>query len=349
MDVQNNAIIAGTGSRIVIDNRTLRQLRGTPWKKLDVRFFLIALLSVGVHLALIWYTRQIEIEHVEVKLEDVPERFARLIIEKPLPKKTVKKTAESTGSGASEAAKTETQTTRSEPKVIGPVERAQAQKAVQARTAKVEEKIRTVGVLGMLTGVGTTAKGPSVVDVLGTMKDKKEKFGDLDAALANMAGLQKTQEVDVLNRKLVKSKDVVVSHRQEIDDLIAGVGGAKTVELSKKGEFVIQRPESIEGSASSNSKRDSDIINSVVASHKASIRMSYEKYLKRDPSLSGKITVRFTITASGSVSMVKVIENTTGSTELESEIIRKIKMWQFESIPDGDVTVSYPFVFMAAN
>ena len=45
--------------------------------------------------------------------------------------------------------------------------------------------------------------------------------------------------------------------------------------------------------------------------------------------------------------MVKVLENTTGNTS-ENEIMRKIKMWQFEPIAEGDVTVSYPFVFMTA-
>ena len=76
--------------------------------------------------------------------------------------------------------------------------------------------------------------------------------------------------------------------------------------------------------------------------------MSYEN-ISSVIFLSGKITVRFTISASGSVTMVKVLENTTGNTELENEIMRKIKMWQFEPIAEGDVTVSYPFVFMTAG
>jgi TonB family protein len=201
----------------------------------------------------------------------------------------------------------------------------------------------------MLTGVGTTAKGPSVVDVLGTMKNKKGHFVDLDQALENMSGLQKNQNIEVLDRKLVKSKDIAISQKEEIDDLIASVGHAKTVDLSKKGDFVIQRPESIEGAASSDAKRDAGAINSVVSSHKLSIKMSYEKFLSRDPNLSGKITIKITIAASGSVTFVKAIENTTGSQELEEEIIRKISMWQFEPVPEGNVTITYPFVFMPSS
>jgi len=77
--------------------------------------------------------------------------------------------------------------------------------------------------------------------------------------------------------------------------------------------------------------------------------MSYEKFLERNPGLSGKVTVRFTIAASGSVSSVSILENTTGNNELEQEIIRKVRMWQFEAISEGDATVTYPFVFMPAS
>ena len=73
--------------------------------------------------------------------------------------------------------------------------------------------------------------------------------------------------------------------------------------------------------------------------------MSYERFLKREPSLQGKITVRFTITANGCVTDVEILENTTHNRGLENEIRRKVKMWKFAAIPEGDVTVTFPFVF----
>ncbi len=73
--------------------------------------------------------------------------------------------------------------------------------------------------------------------------------------------------------------------------------------------------------------------------------MTYQHHLKRNPSLEGKVTIRFTIAATGSVVSVQILENTTGSTELESEITRKVKMWRFAPIAQGEVSVTYPFVF----
>jgi len=347
VDNENRIIVVASSARMVIDRSILRDVRGGICNKLDLRFALILLVSIFFHGGIIFLALSIKIKPAEeIVIEKVPERFVKLIIDKPMPKKEIRensnlfkdqkivigtKTATVTGSAAAIA------------------KRAEIKKQVEQKVANVENKVRTVGVLGMLTGVGSTAKGPAVVDVLGTMKDKGDKFKGLDEVLSNMSGLKKNQPIEILDRKLIKSKDISVSYKEEIDNLIAGVGEVKSYELAKKGDFVIQRPESIEGAASNDSKRDPQAINEVVTSHRASIKMSYDKYLKRDPNLKGKITLRITISASGAVSSVIIVVNTTGNKEFADEVVRKVKMWQFEPVTDGDVTVSYPFVFTPAT
>lgn len=342
---QGNVVVIGNGQALLNKKALLREIRGSFWQNIDKRFFIIMLLSLLIHSVLIYRINTIKLKPVETLLiEKIPERFARLIVEKPIPKETPQsQTSDETKKNEkAEEPEKKIPKTPSEKKAI---ESKIAKKAVAARAARVEKKIRTVGVLGMLTGVGTTAKGPSVIDVLGNMNRKKERFQDLEKALENMSGLKQTGNMDLMKRKLVRSKDVSVSHRENIDNLVASIGGAKTTTFAKKGNFIIQRPESIEGAASSNAKRDNSAINKVVRSHKTSIRMSYEKYLKRVPDLTGKITVRFTISASGRVTSVQILENTTGNKNLERDIARKVKMWRFEAVPEGDVTVTYPFLF----
>ncbi len=324
----------------------LKQVRGSFWRKLDTRMALIALFSVLIHALLLIRLNTIEVKPVEpAVIERMPERLAKLIVEKPIPKAETKpKVADNTATKKNE-------TTAQEKSATSPtatkktMDRKTAKKAVARRAARVEKKIRTVGVLGMLTGVGATAKGQSVVDVLGNIHNKKERHQDLEKALSNMSGLQQTKNLKVMNRKLIRSKDVSISHKQSIDNLVASIGLAKTNTFSKKGNFIIQRPESIEGAASSNTKRNNSAINKIVSRHKTSIRMSYEKYLNRVPDLAGKITIRFTISSAGRVISVDIIENTTNNEQLVRDILRKVKMWRFDSIPEGDVTVTYPFVF----
>lgn len=344
---QGPVVAAGVGASIRIDKSVMREIRGSMFTGMDKRFAFILLINSLLIAVLIYliHTRELPPEETVV-IEEISERFAKLIVDKPLPKPEQKSKTES---GAEETVESptdepieDTPKTPAEKKIV---EKKAAQKAVAQRAAKVEKKMRTVGVLGMLTGTGTTAKGPSVVDVLGDMNRSKSKFQDLEAALENMSGLQNTKSADVLSKKLVKSKDVSIDHREKIDALVSSIGTAQTATLAKKGNFVIQRPESIEGAGSSNDKRDNSAVNKVVSSNKVSIRMSYEKYLKRVPDLSGKITVRFTISAAGRITSVQILENTTGNSELEREIKRKVKMWRFAPIPEGDVTVTYPFIF----
>ena len=348
---QDGVVIAVQGGAGSIDIRDIRRIRGPLWGGMDRRIFVVAAISLCIHLGLLYAIHRIVLPPAApVALEKISDRFVKFIIEKPLPKTDAKaeKTALSseTKQAAANNAGEPAQTAAGASAGAGPVttrQRAAAQRAVAANVARVEQKIRTVGVLGMLTGVGATARGPSVVDILG--KTGKETAVDLEGALSKMNGITRAQNIEVLDRKLVKSKDLPVNPREEITDLVAGITTAKSAELSKRGNFVIQRPEAIEGAASASAKRDNDAINTVVASHKASIRMTYEKFLQRDPSLSGKVTVRFTIAAGGRVTKAEILENTTGNTELEQEIIRKVRMWEFEPVPEGDVTVTYPFLF----
>lgn len=341
-----NIVVIGNTLAGKADKAILREVRGSLWEKLDYRFTIILIVSLLVHSVILFRVNTMVLKPVEVTvIERMPERLAKLIVEKPVPKEKIQKKIEDKKTGKTKKVektekaipKTANNTKKMDPRV--------AKKAVARRAARVEKKIRTVGVLGMLTGVGSTAKGPSVVDVLGNSHNKTERFQDLEKALSNMSGLQRTKDINVMKRKLVRSKDLSINYKENIDNLVASIGVAKTTTFAKKGNFVIQRPESIEGAASSNLKRNNKAINKIVTSHKASIRMSYEKYLNRIPNLAGKITIRFTISATGRVKSVQIIENTTTSRDLEKDIIRKVKMWRFDEIPKGNVTVTYPFLF----
>jgi TonB family protein len=351
LEREANIVVVSAGSAAIDDKRFYREVRGSFWQKIDRRFLIIVLLSISLHMGMVLYFRSVEIIPVKTKtLEEIPERFAKLIIEKPLPKEEKKKLSTETAqrTTGSEATGTKAEKNGLADAAAQPGPSAAVKKNVARQVARVEQKIRTVGVLGMLTGVGSTAKGPSVIDVLGTAKNKKERMQDLDKALEEVTGLQQTHSMEIVQKKLVKSKDVEIARKESIDDLISGIGAAKTSDLSKKGDIVISRPESIEGAASASAKRDITAINAVVASHKTSVRMSYERFLKKTPDLAGKITVRFTIDAGGIVTRAEVLENTTGNQELEEEIVRKVKMWKFEEIPEGEVTITYPLIFQPA-
>lgn len=344
---RESVIVIASPSGAAVTAAMLKPLRGSILGGIDLRFFLIALFSVAAHVVLAWLMASAKVQPEKTQnLVSMPERFAKLIVEKPIPKQEAKPAATTEAKGGLEQAQQSTeQQTPENTEQRKQVQRQQARKAVAQRAKRVEQKMRTVGVLGMLTGVGSTARGPAVVDVLGPMAGHRNRSQDLEKALANMQGLQRAGDVATVQQKLIKSKDVSLKQTESIDHLVASLKTASTNTLEKQGSFVIQKPESIEGAGSSSAKRDFKAINKVVIAKKVGINLTYQNRLKSNPGLAGKVTIRFTITADGQVINIEIVDNTTGDEEFVNAIVRKVKYWRFEAIPEGEVTVTYPFVF----
>jgi hypothetical protein len=88
-----------------------------------------------------------------------------------------------------------------------------------------------------------------------------------------------------------------------------------------------------------------DQINRVVRAHAAAIRYCYEKELQRQPSLSGKIELAWTIRPNGSVDRARVASSTMGSRPVEGCMERQLKNWQFPRSDAETIVQSYPFFF----
>lgn len=88
-----------------------------------------------------------------------------------------------------------------------------------------------------------------------------------------------------------------------------------------------------------------DIINAVVARHRSEIRSCYESALQRNPGLRGKVVMAFNIQPNGIVSYAASKESTIGDSALENCIASKIKTWIFPK-PEAPVVTevsAYPF------
>lgn len=86
-----------------------------------------------------------------------------------------------------------------------------------------------------------------------------------------------------------------------------------------------------------------------IKSRLKAIQGCYEKELKRNPSLKGKVMVRFNIRPNGRTGEIEIEENTLGSDAVASCIRTVVRGWVFPFKPDDDVPVAYPFVFTPAG
>lgn len=93
---------------------------------------------------------------------------------------------------------------------------------------------------------------------------------------------------------------------------------------------------------------DASLIDEVVKRHASAIRYCYQRELTKDPSLAGKVVVKFTIGGDGRVSRAGIKRSSLGSGAAESCITRRFHTMQFpEPKGNGIVIVSYPFMFSA--
>gem|GEM_PF-6354608 len=109
-------------------------------------------------------------------------------------------------------------------------------------------------------------------------------------------------------------------------------------------------PEPILAGLAGSPYRSGVVVASVIRRHLPGIESAYVAALEREPDLrGGKITVRFTIKADGSVNSVGVIEDTVDCPPLSASVVERVRAWRFPRVPSGEYVVVYPFVFIAPS
>ena len=93
-----------------------------------------------------------------------------------------------------------------------------------------------------------------------------------------------------------------------------------------------------------------EVIQKVINDSKKKIRYCYEKALAREPSLAGRVGIRFIIAADGRVAKAQVDDSTIGSVAVEKCMLRVIRRMKFPNPAGGGIVeVRYPFIFKVSE
>jgi TonB family protein len=292
------------------------------------RFFLAVLAaSLLLHFSgATWVLLQPTPEEPELTLEELPDRFARVLvpqkIEEPKPVEVAQATEEEKpedskkDEGASKAEKTP---------------------AAAQNRAELEKKVASKGLLKIL---GSAGPGGALQDVLGGGTGT----GDIAAALAGAGGIG-LATADNLGAGGPRGGGV--GEAASIGEL--GTSGGGKVALGAKKDTAISGRVREAAPEVDSRQVDRDALARYVRARINAIQSCYEKELRRNPSLKGRVVVRFTITTSGRASEVEIEENGVGNEAVASCIRTYIRGWVFPFKPDDDVSVAYPFVFSPAS
>jgi TonB family protein len=93
-----------------------------------------------------------------------------------------------------------------------------------------------------------------------------------------------------------------------------------------------------------------ETIRSSVLRNIGQVRMCYQNALQRNPTLEGRVTLRFVIGVDGSMLAAAVSESTLPDPSVGECIAAAARRWILPAPPDGSIiTVNYPFTFTAGE
>lgn len=100
--------------------------------------------------------------------------------------------------------------------------------------------------------------------------------------------------------------------------------------------------------SSGKASRSREEIELVFDKNKGAIFALYNRALRADPSLEGKLVLRLTIEPNGSVSFCEVVSSELGDAELERKLVQRVKLFRFDVKDVESITTTKPIDFFPA-
>jgi len=275
----------------------------------------------------------------EVTIEQIPDRYAKVLIPDRLPAPPVEKKEEAKEAVEEkkvEEKKADPEAKKAEKKAESS-EQAAARKA--ARAAAVARAVQSKGMLKVLGALGPRSGGGAVADVFGAGGG----MTDVATALSGAGGVAVTTDPGAGGGRKGGGQGGAAS----IGDLATSGGGA--VGYGTKSEVKVTGTVATEAAEIDSSDIDQGKLGAFVRARMGLIKACYENALKRNPTLKGKLVIRFTILETGGVSEVGASQNTLGSPDVASCIMNTMRSWRTQFRPSGPVTVEYPFLFTPSS
>ncbi|RPI03301.1 MAG: hypothetical protein EHM72_01810, partial [Calditrichaeota bacterium] len=258
------------------------------------------------------------------KTDQVPQRFARFILP------------------SSQEAPITTSTTSSSTSTEGNSETAE-QTSDQSSAVGEERTVSTAGLLALIGGRGTQGSSGAAVDALldrGLVKQLDELLGSTTVLQNRSSGIGNNRGQGGENSDAFDIP--IVGMTTGIDELIKSEG-VRDVEMKKQGSVNIQSPQSFRGSDEARGERSAESVMSIINAQRGRVMYTYNKYLRLDPELRGKVSLDMTIAADGRVTTVEVVETTIQNAEFIRDLLNILKSLRFSTITAGNVTVNIPF------
>lgn len=252
-------------------------------------------------------------EPVQQELKDVAPRLARLILEKkkvpppPVAKPKTKK-AET---------KKETPRKKTKPKT--------------RKQAKARQKAERSGLLAMQDELADLRESFNVQQLQQPLRRKAKQAAPESTGNEILTARASKGSGGINNQQLSRATGGGQLSHRSTTNVKSNIGTARSGERRTR---------------SGQAARGEEEIELVFQRNKAAIFSLYNRALRRNPSLQGKVVVELTIRPDGVVSQCRIISSELNNPALEHKLVTRIKLFRFAAKPVPRVTVTYPIDFL---
>ena len=128
-----------------------------------------------------------------------------------------------------------------------------------------------------------------------------------------------------------------------------GIAGRNTTKVASPVAGIGQAgPGASRQGSSGKASRSREEIELVFDRNKGAIFALYNRALRRDASLEGKLVLRLTIAPNGTVTMCEIVSSELGDEELERKLVQRVKLFRFEARDVEAITTTKPIDFFPA-
>jgi hypothetical protein len=317
-------------------------VRRRPLAEIDAPFTAVLAAVLALHVAVVVYLRQVDWPR-RPSIEEVPDRFVRQLRRVPRPPASrPEPPAPQQPRQAQEQQRlpaTPARPTRAET----PANPATPPRLPRERRADLDAKVKSLGLLPLLTARGASAS-PRLVDLLaGGAVDRP-----LDEALRGVDEVQIAADQSLRHLGDARGSTGKVAR---IEALRGGAAISALAETGAVGERWVQRKLHIGVGAPEieAGQGDPQAIAREIRERRKEIAACYERALKQQPTLAGKLVVRLKIAPAGTVSAVELDEDTLRAPAVAACVQAAIGRWRFAAVGNRPVELSFPFVFQAGD
>ena len=127
-----------------------------------------------------------------------------------------------------------------------------------------------------------------------------------------------------------------------------GIAGRSTTRVESQLDDIAPAGGARRTGTSGKASRSREEIELVFDKNKGAIFSLYNRALRNDPTLEGKLVLRLTIAPNGTVTFCEIVSSELNDPDLESKLVARIKLFRFEAKDVEAITTTKPIDFFPA-